>query len=237
MKAHSWIEESRDFLIDIDRWLLNRQAVHIADFSNPPERTAITSVDMINGFCHEGPLASARVAQIIPPIVNLFQAAWRLGINQILLIQDTHDPNAVEFGQFPPHCIRGTSGAEAVPEIKALPFFEQMITFPKNSIHSGLDTGLDDWISENQQVDQFIVVGDCTDLCTYQLAMHLRLAANAGQLERRVVLPLDCVDTYDLPIAIAEEVGGIPHNAELLHRVFLYSMRLNGIEIVSQILD
>jgi hypothetical protein len=81
-----------------------------------------------------------------------------------------------------------------------------------------------------------MVVGDCTDLCTYQLAMFLRLDANARQKARRVIVPADCVQTYDLPVEIASGLGALPHPGNLLHAVFLYHMQLNGVEVVSEII-
>ena len=51
--------------------------------------------------------------------------------------------------------------------------------------------------------------------------------ANARQLRRRVIVPADCVDTYDRGVAVAAEQGGLPHDADLLHAVFLYHMALN----------
>jgi nicotinamidase-related amidase len=110
-----------------------------------------------------------------------------------------------------------------------------MVKFEKNSIGSGLNTGLNEWIQDHPEVDTYFVVGDCTDLCTYQLAMHLRLDANARQLQRRVIVPVDCVETYDRPVEVAREEGGLPHPADLLHTVFLYHMLLNGVEVYSQI--
>lgn len=197
-----------------------------------PAQTAILSVDVINGFCYEGPLASPRVKTIIAPIVHLFQQAWKLGVRHILLLQDTHEPEAVEFGQFPPHCVRGSQEAQTVPEIKALPFYDQMTVIEKNSIHAGLNTGLERWMADHPQIATFIVVGDCTDLCTYQLSMHLRLDANARQLRRRLILPADCVQTYDLPVETARQIGAMPHDGDLLHAVFLYHTALNGVEVV-----
>jgi hypothetical protein len=137
------------------------------------------------GFCVSGRLPAPRVARIVTPIVQLFQSAHAAGLKHILLTQDTHEPDAVEFANFPPHCVRGTAEAEPVAEIQALPFFHEMVILPKNSIASGLNTGLSDWLDAHPEVDTFIVVGDCTDLCTYQLAMHLRLDANARQIQRR----------------------------------------------------
>jgi hypothetical protein len=79
------------------------------------------------------------------------------------------------------------------------------------------------------------VVGDCTDLCVYQLAMDLRTAANARQLPRRVIVPVNCVDTYDLPVETARAAGIMPHPGDFMHAVFLYSMALNGVEIVEKV--
>jgi hypothetical protein len=80
-----------------------------------------------------------------------------------------------------------------------------------------------------------IVVGDCTDLCTYQVAVPLKLAANQADRPLRIVVPRDCVQTYDLPVDIAQRVGAPPHAGDLLHEVFLYHMALHGIEVVSHI--
>jgi hypothetical protein len=65
--------------------------------------------------------------------------------------------------------------------------------------------------------------------------MHLKLRGNARNEKIRVVLPVDCVDTYDLPVSVAQEIGAVPHEGELLHYIFLYHMRLNGIEVVARI--
>ena len=230
-----WVDASESFLAFIDEWITGLRPMSVDEALRPAENTAIVSVDVTNGFCREGPLASPRVSAIVPPIVRLFEHAWDFGLRHILLPQDTHEPAAVEFAQYPPHCVRGSAEAQSVPEFKALPFYDRMVTFEKNSIQSFLQTGLSDWVEAHPEVQRYIVVGDCTDLCVYQLAMHLRLEANARQLQRRVILPADCVDTYDLPVEAARQIGAVPHDAGLLHRVFLYHMHLNGIEVVASI--
>jgi nicotinamidase-related amidase len=230
-----WVNAALPFFAFIDDWMASRPNLALDDLTAPPDRLAIVSVDVINGFCHEGPLASPRVQGIIDPVVRLFARAWAVGVRHILLIQDTHDPHAVEFAQYPPHCVRGSPESQTVPEIASLPFFDRMTVFEKNSIQGALDTGLPGWIADHPEVDTYLAVGDCTDLCTYQLAMHLRLDANARQIGRRVIVPIETTDTYDLPVEAARAAGAVPHNAEALHRIFLYSMHLNGVEVVSRI--
>jgi len=219
----------------LETWLESLPVLTIDQAFPQPDKGAVISVDVINGFCYEGALASPRVATIVQPIVRLFTHAWDHGVHRIVLAQDTHEPEAVEFGAWPAHCVRGTSESEAVPEIKALPFYNQMTTFPKNSIHASLNTELSTWLDDHPDLDTFVVVGDCTDLCTYQLAMHLRLDANSSQVNRRVIVPEDCTDTYDLPVDAALEIGTLPHPADPIHAMFLYHMALNGVEVVKSI--
>jgi nicotinamidase-related amidase len=228
-------DEANTFLPWLENWLAERPEMTLDEVADSPDEIAIISVDIIKGFCSTGPLSSPRVNAIIAPIVELMQTAWEGGVRHIVLSQDSHEPDAVEFGAFPPHCLRGSEEAETVDEITDLPFFDEITVIKKNSTASGLNTGLDTWLDAHPQVNTFIVVGDCTDLCTYQLAMHLRLSANAKQLQRRVIVPANTVDTYDTTMAVAEDLGIFPHPGDLLHTTFLYSMAVNGIEVVKKI--
>jgi len=228
-------QQAGPFFQYLEGWMAHLPELTISSAIPDAKKTAIISVDVTQGFCYEGPLSSPRVAGIVAPIQKLFEDAWAAGVRNIVLSQDTHEPDAVEFSQWPPHCVRGTSEAETVDAFKGLPFFDQVTLFEKNSISSEIDTGLNDWIEMHPEVDNYIVVGDCTDLCTYQLAMQLRLDANARQLSRRVIVPADCVDTYDMPIETAQNLGILPHPGDLIHVMFLYHMQLNGVEVVRTI--
>ena len=232
MKANTLIEKSGPFLAYVGEWVESLKPLPLSEVVVEPARTAIVSVDVIYGFCHEGPLASPRVQKIIDPIVKLFRNAHAAGVRHMVLIQESHEPDALEFDSYPPHGVRGTGESETVPEIKALPFYSEMTIVTKNSIHPALGTEFEKWLDGHRELDTFITIGDCTDLCTYQLAMHLRLRANAYQLKHRVILPADCVETYDLPVSVAQQLGAVPHDGDLLHDLFLYHMGLNGVEVV-----
>jgi nicotinamidase-related amidase len=211
---------SKPFIAHLESWLANLPKVKLNSVTAQPENTAVMSVDIINGFCTIGPLASPRIQGIVKPIIKLMKAAHKKGVHNFVLTQDTHPADAVEFANFPPHCVRGTSESETVPEYKKLPFANEFVVVEKNSISSAHNTGLDKWLNAHKNVDTFVVVGDCSDLCTYQLAMHLRLRANAAQKNVRVVLPENCVQTYDTPVALANKLGIPPHDGDLLHVVF-----------------
>lgn len=226
-------DHARPFLTYLDEWYAALANVPLADVvAGEPERVALLSIDVINGFCTSGPLASERVGRIARPVADLFERAYALGVRDFALTQDTHDPHTPEFEAYPPHCIAGTAESEAVEELKALAFFSDVAVFPKNSISSMISTGLGAWVRERPRIDRFIVVGDCTDLCTYQGAMHLRLEANADGIRRRVIVPANAVDTFDTPVSVARELGIKAHDGDLHHVLFLHHMAMNGVEVV-----
>lgn len=230
------LESEQLFTVYLDGWLKNLPQATLSQVFPHPNQSAILSVDVTNGFCKEGPLASPRVGAIVNPIVKLFEDAWQIGVRQLVLIKDTHEPAAVEFQSWAPHCIRGTMETQPVPELLALPFYKDIRIFPKNSISSTIQTELPAWLENHPEIKNIVVVGDCTDLCVYQLAMDLRIESNARQnKERRVIVPVDCVDTYDMPVDTALEAGLPPHPGAFFHTVFLYHMAMNGVEIVRSI--
>jgi nicotinamidase-related amidase len=240
MNLEHLVDDSRPFLSWLVNWYNNQPALSLEqileDAGGDPGKVAVLAVDVTAGFCHEGALASERVGRIVGPIVRLFERAHSLGIRHFLLPQDTHSQDAVEFQSFPPHCVHGTDEPVTVPEIRNLPFADLYLVLEKDSISSNLDTGLGDWLDQRPEVTTFLVTGDCTDFCVYQLAMYLRLRANARNLrDVRVIVPIDGVDTFDIPIEVAKEIGAMPHPAELVHRIFLYSMAQNGVEIVAAV--
>ncbi|MBK9122316.1 MAG: cysteine hydrolase [Chloroflexi bacterium] len=238
MNVDTLIERSRPFLSWVVDWQESLKPASLRDLVSQagPDAVGIVSVDVIKGFCSVGPLASPRVDGIIAPIAALLRDAWALGVRNIALTQDAHPVDAVEFASYAPHCIRGTVEAETVDAFRALPFFDSIPVFEKNSINSAFATGFQAWLDTRAHVKTWIAVGDCTDLCTYQLAMHLRLSANQHQRAGvRVIVPVNAVDTYNLPVDTAQQIGAVPHDGDLLHIVFLYSMMLNGVEVVSEV--
>jgi len=230
------VTQSKPFITYVEDWLARLPVVKLSKLSTDPASVAVLSVDIINGFCTVGPLASPRVQSIVKPIIKLMNHAHAAGVRHFILTQDTHEPDAVEFKAYPPHCVRGQAESQTAPELLKLPFAKDFVVFQKNSIASQLNTGLNVWLDAHPEVTTFIVVGDCSDLCTYQLAMHLRLRANAlQQAATRVIVPENCVQTYDTPVKTARKLGIPAHDGDLLHAVFLFNMWSNGVEVVKKI--
>lgn len=192
-----------------------------------PQSTAILVIDLVRGFCHQGPLASPRVEALVEPVARFLKQARDRGVEHIWFCGDAHPPNSPEFDSFPPHCLEGTSEAELHPSLAALDLGARH--FPKRSLNAFEGTGLQEYVDRlDPSVNNFVLVGDCTDLCVYSAAMHLRLSANAQGLDRRVVVVSDLVDTYDLPVEVATSIGAVPHPGDLCHSMGLYQLRLNG---------
>ena len=117
-------EESRQFMDYIENWLVHLPTLTLDEALPEPEKSAIISIDVINAFLYEGHLASPRVAAIDKPITTLMAAAWARGLRDILLVQEGHQEDSLEFEAFGEHAIKGSPGAAATDMIKALPFFD-----------------------------------------------------------------------------------------------------------------
>ena len=219
----------------VREWLDSLQSMSFDDLIPDPDRAAFFSADMINGFVHFGPLASPRVNALVDPVVSLFFRGWEHGIRNFVLLQDTHPEDTPEFRSYPPHAIAGTEESATIPELAGLPFAESITIMEKNSLHPAIETPFDAWWDDHRDLNRAIVVGDCTDLCVYQLAMHLRMRANALGLEDfEVIVPVNAVDTFDIPLGENTPVGAA-HPADFFHDVFLYHMASNGIRIVTEL--
>ncbi len=182
------LEQGTEFLAAIVEWARNLPSITWSDLAGEAAqgRVALFSVDMINGFCHEGGLSSPRVQGIIPAVVGAFKGAYAIGVRNFILAQDCHSPESVEFADFPPHCLAGTSEAETIPELASLPFADLYTIVTKNSLNAFHGTRLSAWLEAHR----------------------------------------------DLSTAVAREIGALPHSGDVLHLLFLYHMRLNGIEVV-----
>lgn len=226
------------FLGWLDTWVSGLPALDLAAYISEkglkPENIAVISADLVVGFCYKGTLSSPRIAGVVESSAELFTRAHDLGVRQFVLVQEYHSHKAVEFEQFAPHCIRGTEEADTVEALASLPFADLFEVVHKNSLHPALHTDMDKWLAQHPEVNTFITVGDCTDLCLYQLVMHLKLGANAVDKRVNVIVPANCVQTYDLPLDIAAEIGAMPHDGDLMHAIFLYHMALNGAQVVSE---
>src|SRR5690606_15034215 len=89
------------------------------------EKIYLVYVDILKGFCEEGPLASDRVNEMVKPVVSLSNRLIDKGLpaENLIFLNDNHTDDAVEFSAFAPHCKRNTKESEVVDALK--PFYEK----------------------------------------------------------------------------------------------------------------
>jgi nicotinamidase/pyrazinamidase len=91
---------------------------------------ALIIVDVQNDFCPGGALAVGRGDEVVPVLNKWIQKASKQGV-PVYASRDWHPPTHISFkergGPWPPHCVRGTSGAAFHPELK-LPQEAQIIS-------------------------------------------------------------------------------------------------------------
>lgn len=182
------------------------------------EKTGLFIVDMNNGFAKEGVLSSPRVENIIEPIAH-FSKSISSKINTLVAFTDTHDEDSVEFKSYPTHCLRGDMESQLVDEILSI---DNMEVLEKNSTNGFFVMNMEKY----KDLDNFIVVGCCTDICVYQFVLTLKTYFNQHNLEKNIIVPMDLVETYDMDML---------HSGDFLNTVFLNSMIQNGINVVKKI--
>ena len=182
-------------------------------------KTALFIVDINNGFAKEGALSSPRVEKIINPIDD-FGKALSSKINTIVAFTDTHDKNSVELKSYPSHCLRGDKESQVVQELLSI---ENMNILEKNSTNGFFVLDMEKY----KNLDNFIVVGCCTDICVYQFVLTLKTYFNQNNLDKNIIVPISLVETYDI-----DEI----HSGDMLNTIFLNSMIQNGINVVKEII-
>lgn len=185
-------------------------------------KTALIVIDMVNGFAKTGNLYSDRVENIIPTVVDITK---KFKNYTKLFIADTHDEKSVEFEAYLPHCIGDES--QVIKELKVL-YDENSKEIPKNSTNGFLAPLFQEWFTKNKDTyNQYILIGDCTDICVLQFALSLKAYFNEHNQTSRIIVPLDAVETYHLDLN--------NHDGDLMNLFALYNMALNGIELVKTI--
>jgi nicotinamidase/pyrazinamidase len=153
--------------------------------------------------------------KLLPNIRRLTDAARR---NEVLLVStgDFHAPNDPEFKQFPPHCVKGTPGAELLPEALADevmrienvpdaklpddPLAWQQVVLEKQTLDIFQSRHAGELVQRLGDAAEFVVFGVVTEYC-------VGLAVK-GLLERkrRVAIVRDAIET--LSVEAGERCAG-----------------------------
>lgn len=219
INKNEFLKRSTQTLGEIFDMLTKLPAIQLKDLQG--KQTALVIVDMINGFAREGALMSPRVEGLIPGIVKLSEDCDQLNITK-LAFADCHTKASPEFDAYPVHCMEGTNEGKIVDELIEVGGYNLI---PKNSTNGFIEEEFQKWLKKNEHINNFIIVGDCTDICVQQFAITLKTWFNMQNKKVRVIVPLNAVETYDLGI----------HNGDLMNVMALYNMIINGVEVVRNV--
>lgn len=203
---------------EIKKHIFSALPLKLSEFNK--SETVLVVVDMINGFVNEGSLSSPRIRNIVSDVSKLVSECLEKGID-IIAFADCHKENSVEFENFPVHCLENTRESELIDEIKN----DISKVIPKNSTNGFHAPEFQKFLAENRNIKNFIVCGDCTDICVHNFCITLKTYFSQNNIKSRVIVPINAVETYD---------GGI-HNAEFMNFSALMIMETNGIELVKEI--
>ncbi len=144
---------------------------------------AVLVVDMLRGFLEQGnPLyCGERAREIIPSVKSLLEDEAKKG-SKIFFLCDTHTPNDAEFKMFPPHCVKGTTECEIIPELAGIP----AEVIPKTRYSAFYGTDLEKRLADLKP-EKIIVVGVCTDICVQHTV------SDARNRDYNVEVPAACV--------------------------------------------
>ena len=181
------------------------------------DKTGLFIVDMNNGFAKEGALYSDRIKSLINPI-HEFVKPLENKLNKIIAFTDTHEEDSVELLSYPAHCLADSDECKVVDELLDIKNLE---IIQKNSTNGFF--AID--INTLNDIDNVVVVGDCTDICIYQFVVTLKAYFNEKNINKNIVVPMNLVDTYDIPFV---------HPGDLLNVVFLNSMVQNGVKLIKK---
>lgn len=148
---------------------------------------ALIVVDMLKGFLEPGHnlYCGDDARRIIPAVRRLVEDGRRRG-SQVIFLRDTHAQDDLEFKMFPPHCVAGTAETELVRELADLPGAH----IPKTRYSGFFGTDLEARLAALRP-GRITICGVCTDICV------LHTAADARNRDYEVVVPTDCVASFD----------------------------------------
>jgi len=163
------------------------------------DHAAILVIDMLNDFV-TGALACERGKAIVPATAELLDAARKSG-KPVIFCNDSHFPVVDhEFKLWGEHAIRGSKGADVIPELKACGSESNSagndcmsarydFIIPKRRYSGFFHTDLDLLLKE-LRVDTVIMTGIHTHVCVRHTA------ADAYMLDYNVVVAKDATTAF-----------------------------------------
>lgn len=150
-------------------------------------KRALLVIDMLNDFVNEdAPLCVPDNAKIIPALEAEISAA-REREEPVLYLCDAHALDDPEFAQWPPHAVRGTTGAQVVEPLTPRVGDEVV---HKTTFSCFYNTRLDKVLAV-LEIDTVRLTGCVTNICILYAAYEARLRSLEVEVMQACVAGLD----------------------------------------------
>ncbi len=141
--------------------------VKASDAEPPPRRRALLIVDMLHDYVDENaPMLIPNARAIVPALAARLRRERAQG-TPILYINDAHSPDDPDFEHWPRHAVRGTQGAEVIPELRP----EARDHIVHRVTYSGFfGTDLEERLSQ-LGCNHLVLTGQAADVCVMMTAV------------------------------------------------------------------
>ena len=78
---------------------------------------------------------------------------------------------------------------------------------------------------KDSETDAYIITGCCSDICVLQFALTLKTYLNAQNIDKKVIVPKNAIETYNAP----------GHDAKQMNEVSYNLMKAAGIIVVDEL--
>ncbi len=133
-------------------------------------KVALLVADMLRDFLEpDGALYVGPQGREIIPFVARKMEEVRAQGGVVIFVCDAHAPDDKEFKLFGPHAVKGSRGAEIIPELAPKPGDYRVEKTRYSCFHN---TDLEA-ILKREEVDRVEVVGVCTSICVMETVKEL----------------------------------------------------------------
>lgn len=154
-------------------------------------------IDMVNGFVKYGAMHDKSIANIIPNQITLLEK-FEGEESIISIVKDTHEKDCMEFKTYPEHCVKGSGEENLVDELSKFEN-ENSLVYEKNSTDVTNVPEFFQDIKKMPNLKEIVVIGCCTDICVLNAAISMRTYFNQENMDIQIIMPKNCVETYNAP--------------------------------------
>lgn len=185
-------------------------------------RKMLYIIDMVNGFTKEGVLHDSSILNAVPEQLRLLEK-FKHEQEGVSIIKDSHEKESIEFKTFPEHCVKGTSEAELISELK--PYENTSHIYLKNSTSAMFAKGMLQDLNKMENLKEVVGCGCLTDVCVPNFLIPLKNFFNEMNRDVKVFLVKKATETYDSPI----------HNRDYYTEIAISLMKQSGIVVVNNL--